>query len=476
MNRPARAALLAALAWGAVACGSGDGDPNPSAPDSGAHVDAPAAPDVVRDTRATADDAIDAPSPSPDVASDGEGADVRDASAETSADAMTRADATDALVDALAAQDAALPDARGDVFDANSGPAPGCFHHSQGASPSAYSASVPRIAPGGALAQVWAASSGANPSLFVRFGGLDGGFSQTPIAPIAGSSRAADVARNGSRFASVYASASGDAGTSILFLTFDANVTPDAGASPVVVGDGTLPLLARGVSEYGLAWFTNSTYAFARISDAGALLDAPQPLAGRPILVARTGSEYGVVHLPSAPFAAPADVKLARFSASTGQRIGADVTLATYLSNTGVAPAATGDGYVLAWWEPDLDSGLPNRRLARYDAAGATLWKKAAGSGEAAAWSGKEIALLYFTTSGSGLGIRANARLERYTDTGDPIPGMQVDSLGIADPRGSTLVWTGSRYSYSYLSEVQGSSRSIEIGIDCFVGNGLPIN
>src|SRR5262249_3392686 len=163
-----------------------------------------------------------------------------------------------------------------------------------------------------------------------------------------------------------------------------------------------------------------------RLSNAGVLLDAPQPLVGRPILVARTGAEYGVIHLPSTPFASPADVKLARFSASTGQRIGTDTTLATYLSNTPPAAAATGAGYVPAFWEPDPDAGLPTRRLARYDATSASQWKKNAASGESAAWSGTEIALLYFTTSGSGLDVRANAKLDRYSSNGDPISATQT--------------------------------------------------
>ena len=386
----------------------------------------------------------------------------------------------DASVDAIGPSDAATaPDARDaapiDVFDANTGAAPGCFHFSQGASPSGYTASVPRIAPGGALAQVWAANAGAtSASLFARFGGLDGGFSGVPLAPISGAWRAADVARNGSTFASVYATAVGDAGSSsIFFLTFDSAVTADAGV-PILVSAGVDPLLARGASEYGVAWFTNTTYAFARLSNSGVLLDAPQPLGGQPVLVARTGTEYGVIYLPGAPFGSPADLKLARFSASTGQRVGTDVTMVTYLSNTGPATGGTGDGYVVAWWEPS-DGGLPSQMLARFDAAGASLWKKPAGSGQSVAWSGAEIALLYFTTSGSGLDIRANAKLERYTATGDPIPGIQTDSLGISNPQGSQLAWTGSRYSYSLLSHVQGLDRSVEVGIDCFVGNGLPI-
>jgi hypothetical protein len=276
-------------------------------------------------------------------------------------------------------------------------------------------------------------------------------------------------------FASVYTSGSSDAGSSILFVPFDAAVTSDSGAPSVVVSDGVDPLLARGASEYGLTWFTNSTYAFARLSNAGVLLDAPQPLVGRPILVTRMGAEYGVIHLPAAPFASPADVKLARFSASTGQRIGTDATLGTYLSNTAPAAAATSDGYVLAFWEPDPDAGLPSRRLARYDAAGATQWKKDAASGESAAWSGTEIALLYFTTSGGGLDVRANAKLDRYSSNGDPISSTQTDSLGISNPRGSELVWTGSRYSYSFVSDVSGLDRSAEVAIDCFLGEGLPV-
>jgi hypothetical protein len=84
--------------------------------------------------------------------------------------------------------------------------------------------------------------------------------------------------------------------------------------------------------------------------------------------------------------------------------------------------------------------------------------------------------LLYFTTSGSGLDVRANARLDRYTAAGDPIPPAQSESLGISNPRGSQLVWTGTAYSYSFFSDVQGLSRSAEVAIDCFVGSGLPVN
>jgi hypothetical protein len=439
-----------------------------------------ARPDVARDS--SPPDASDGSSPvdsSPTKDAAAEGA-PSEAASDAPPDSGGRVDAADAreASSTLDASDGSpSTDAPNDVLDARIGPPPGCFHYSQGASPSAYSASVPRIAPGGATAQVWAANSGANgASLFARFGGVDGGYSPIPLAPIVGSWRAADVARNGSTFGSVYTTATSDAGNSILFLSFGANVTADSGLSPVVVSDGVGPLVARGASEYGLAWYTNATYAFARMSDSGALLDAPQPLVGRPILIARTGAEYGVIHLPSAPFASPADVKLARFSAATGQRIGADTTLVTYLSNTSPAPAATGDGYVVAWWEPDLDSGLPNRRLARFDATGSMQWKKDAGSGESAAWSGTEIALLYFTTSGSGLDVRATAHLDRYTAAGDPIPPAQSESLGISNPRGSQLVWTGSAYSYSFFSDVSGLSRSAEVAIDCFVGSGLPVN
>jgi hypothetical protein len=130
-------------------------------------------------------------------------------------DASTRDDASDV----------AVPDAN----DATSGPPPGCFHYTQGSS--GYTASVPRIAPGGDLAQVWAASSGTSAaSLFARFGAADGGYSPVALAPIAGSWRGADVARVGSYFASVYTTVVGDGGNSIFFLTFDGGATSDSGA------------------------------------------------------------------------------------------------------------------------------------------------------------------------------------------------------------------------------------------------------
>jgi len=288
-----------------------------------------------------------------------------------------------------------------------------------------------------------------------------------------GTTRGADVVRNGDSFGAVFASGVPDAGNGVYFRAFDGGAGPDGGSAAVLVSPGASPKIARGASEYGLTWLNaSSSYVFARMSDSGALLDTPQTIGGTPILVARTGADYGVVYTTSAGVGVPSPVKLARFSSTTGLRVVADVTIATYSSRA--SAAGTGDGYVLAWFEPGEDGGLGGYMLARFDAAGALQWKKP-GFGESVAWSGTEIALLYFTTTGTGLSIRANARLDRYTGTGDPIPPQQVQSLGIYDPKGSTLEWTGTYYSYSFTSSGSSLTPSTRVAINCFLGSGLPI-
>jgi hypothetical protein len=410
------------------------------------------------------------------VASDSSGGGTeasRDAAADTSTDTSAGdGSSPDSAQDSAAADadDGSVPDAA-DASDANAadvpdtspiGPAPGCDSFTEGNAN--YAASPPRLTVNLDLAAAWVATDdGVTSTLRTHFNGIDGGLLSHRIAPVSGSVRAADVAALGSAFAAVYASNVNDAGT-LLFLPFDGGAGPDAG-SAISVTAGAYPLLARGTSELGMTWQAPSGQLFSRLSNAGALLDSPQSIAGTPFFVAQTGSEYGVLYAVSG---SPGTLKLARFSASTGAHVGTDASLTAYQGSP--QAAATGDGYVLTWLDPSTDGGLPTYVLGRFDATGAPVWKVHALPADALAWTGTEIGLLYFTTTGTGVSTTANAHLDRYTGAGAPILPSQKMLVGLADPKETDLVWTGSRYSFGFRSAPSGASASSWVVTDCFVG------
>src|SRR5258705_12629339 len=139
--RSERAALVIVFGLAGAACGSSDADPVTAMPDGATGSDARTGSDVTRDNHETHHDGGDAPL-------DDAPRDVSDASSDTPPDTLGPDDASDARESSTVpeALDGSL-DARSDASDANTGPPAGCFHYSQGASPSAYAASVPRIAP-----------------------------------------------------------------------------------------------------------------------------------------------------------------------------------------------------------------------------------------------------------------------------------------------------------------------------------------
>ncbi len=419
---------------------------------------------------------IDAPGPDADPmdarADAPEDASPSDAGEDTSTmDAeVLDADAPDAdaePVDADADADA-IADADADADPPIPTPST-CFSYTQGAS--GYAGTSPRLALGGGadFAQVWIAGwTGTPASLFARFGGSSGGFGSTNLTAITGTGRSADVARNGAEFAAVFTSQGADATNWIHFARFDAMVMAGA-VTPIAVTAGSNARIVRGAAEYGMVWAAPSQ-SFVRVSDDGAVLGSAELIGGRPLLVAFVGGEYGVVYVQTGSTAS--DMMLARFSATTGAPVGSPVVLVSS-SRAGALATATSDGYALHWYD-DVAGGLGANALARFDASGAMLWKVASStSADAIAWSGTELAMIYFTTTGSGLTTSATAHLRRFTADGEAILPHQQRSMGLADPNGSAhLVWSGGGYSFGVYSDPDRASSSNHLVIECFAGTG----